>query len=106
MTEIEIKFNKWSKDKLIHELKCATSRNKKYGDVGDTFEVVFDDLKVIHKYKLQMVIKLPLWFIASELFKSEGCKTSSEFKEVWCDIYPRKGWVDEQVVWYYYFGEI
>lgn len=97
--EIKIPFNKWSKSRLEDKVKCATSRNKGYGYPGDCFFV--DNIE----YELTLVIKLPLWFIAYELFETEGCKTPDEFKQVWKDIHPRKGWVDEQEVWYHYFVE-
>jgi len=98
MVEIEIPFNKWSKDKLMKNNKWATSRNKKYGEVGDTF--VVDETT----YELDFVIKLPLWFIAIELFESEGCLFPNEFREVWAQIHPRKGYVGHQMVWYHHFG--
>ncbi len=37
--KITIPFNDWSKERLRGQLKKATSRYKKYGDVGDTFIV-------------------------------------------------------------------
>lgn len=97
MKEIKIPFNEWSKNRLDDLIKCATSRNKKYGEEGDYF--IVDGTK----YILTMIKKIPLWFIAHELYKTEGCKSPDEFKTVWKDIYPRKGWVDEQEVWYHYF---
>ena len=41
--KINIPFNRWSMERLYDGRKCATSRNKKYGVVGDWFEVVFKD---------------------------------------------------------------
>ena len=95
--EIEIPFNDWSKERLNLCVKTATSRTKKYGNVGDTFTV--ED----SKYKITLINKLPLWFIANELFETEGCKSTQEFIDVWEEIHPRKGWVDEQEVYYHYF---
>lgn len=97
--EIVIPFNKWSKSRLNDRIKCATSRNKAYGYPGDFF--IVDEIK----YRLTLVVKLPLWFIAHELFETEGCKKPDEFKEVWKEIHPKKGWIDEQDVWYHYFVE-
>jgi len=94
---IEIPFNKWSLERLYDESKCATSRNKKYGNVGDIFYVGDD------KYKITMIKKLPLFFIANELFRTEGCTDPQEFIDIWEEIHPRKGWVDEQKVYYHYF---
>ena len=95
--EIKIPFNDWSQDKLVRGLKCATSRTKKYGVVGDTFTVNN------HQYRLLLVVKLPLWFIANELFESEGAMSPEEFQNVWNDIHPIKGWTPDLMVWYHYF---
>ena len=95
--EIEIPFNDWSKDRIRSGDKFATSRNKKYGEKGDF--VRFEDWKL----KLMFVVKIPLWFIRAWLYESEGCENSDEFVTVWCKIHPRKGWVDNQEVWYHCF---
>ena len=100
MTKIHVPFNSWSKDKLKKGLKHATSRNKKYGNPGDTFQV--ED----KTYKLEMVVKLPLEFIAKELYNSEGCRDQYEFMKVWKDIHPRAGWTPDKMVWYHYFREV
>ena len=97
---IEIPFNKWSLKKLENGIKYATSRNKKYGEVGDTFNVNGS------KYQLTVVTKLPLWFIAFHLHKTEGCKRPIDFENIWKEIHPKKGWKDTQVVWYHHFVEI
>jgi len=100
MAEIKIPFNDWSKDKLNKQLKNATSRYKKYGKVGDTFEVNG------WKYELEIVVKLPLWFISFYLYKSEGCNSSNGFESIWEEIHPRKGFLPFDEVWYHYFKEI
>ena len=81
--EIKIPFNEWSKNRLDDMVKCATSRNKKYGEQNDYF--IFEGTK----YIVTMVKKLPLWFVAQELFMTEGCRNPDEFKAVW-EIHPSK----------------
>ena len=98
--KIEIPFNDWSKERLGLSVKNAKSRNKKYGNVGDTF-IVGESV-----YMLDLVVKLPLWFIAQELWRTEGCICDIEFMGIWEKIHPRKGWVDNQEVWYHHFKEI
>lgn len=100
MKRIEIPFNEWSKERLNNLSKKATSRNKKYGEVGDWFRV--DDID----YELDLVIKLPLWFVANELYISEGADAPEEFVYVWKDINPMKGYVPNQMVWYHHFKEL
>ncbi len=80
--------------------KHATSRTKKYGNVGDWFRV--DDID----YALDLVTELPLWFITKELFLSEGADAPQEFVEAWKRIHYKKGYVPEQTVWYHHFKEL
>ena len=94
--EIKIPFNKWSKERLVYT-KCATSRTKKYGEVGDWFKV--DNVK----YELDLVIKLPFWFIFQELWRSEGAVCDFELGMVWKEIHPVKGIDENQLVWYHHF---
>lgn len=95
--KIEIPFNKWSEERLNLFAKTATSRNKKYGEVGDTFEVNGTT------YELDLVIKLPLWFVSEDLYDSEGALNFLEFEDIWKKIHPKKGFIPEQEVWYHHF---
>ena len=97
LTEIKIPFNAWSIGKLNLAFKCATSRTKKYGSVGDIFMVDGNT------YRLNMIVKLPLWFIRRYLYASEGCENPEVFEAVWNSIHPRKGFDPNQEVWYHHF---
>lgn len=57
------------------------------------------------EYVLNLVVKLPLWFIRWHLYESEGCESGDEFEEVWTNIHPKKGFVDSDEVWYHHFVE-
>ena len=96
---IKIPFNLWSQDKLLHELKKATSRYKKYGSVDDTF------IMQGKCYYVNLVVKLPLWFIRNYLYESEGCKTPEEFENIWIGIHPNRGFRLGDEVWYHHFTE-
>ena len=98
--EIIIPFNDWSRDRLLLMVKRATSRTKRYGKVGDTFTVDGQ------RYELELIVKLPLWFISEELYDSEGCFHSLEFERVWKSIHPDKGFDPNQDVWYHKFKMI
>ena len=98
--EIKIPFNEWSKKRILNQTKKATSRYKKYGNVGDTFEV--DG----YKYELELVLKLPLWFITEDLYLSEGAKDSLELISIWKQIHSKKGFRPFDEVWYHHFKEI
>ena len=94
---VEIPFNDWSKKALVTLQKRATSRSKKYGNVGDIF--VVDNVT----YKLLLVVKLPLWFVTTYLFSTEGASDRLEFIRIWEKIHPRKGWIPDTEVWYHFF---
>ena len=100
MSEISIPFNEWSKERLKAQLKRATTRYKKYGEVGDTFKV--DD----YTYELELVIQVPLWFVIEDLYESEGADSLDELKQVWCEIHTQKGYRPFDLVWYHHFKEI
>lgn len=106
MTEIKIPFNDWSKEKLRSQNKKATSRNSKYGKVGDTFKVILFENDIYTKYELELILRLPLWFVAEELYRSEGAISKEEFISVWQSIHPRKGYRPFDLVWYHHFKEI
>ena len=95
--EIKIPFNGWSIERLRDGTKFATCRNKKYGDKGDYFRI--DDWIG----EIKFVVKVPLWFVRAWLYKTEGADSPEEFVRVWEQIHPKKGWVDEQEVWYHCF---
>lgn len=99
MARIKIPFNLWSQDKLNCSLKKATSRYKKYAEVGDTF------LMGGRVYYINLVVKLPLWFIRNYLYESEGCKSPEEFENIWIGIHEKRGFRLKDEVWYHHFTE-
>jgi len=107
---IEIPFNDWSKERLMDQSKKATSRNKKYGKVGDNFIVYKpknhpDKYTLIAVYEIELIIEIPLWFVAEDLYRSEGAESKEEFVKVWEEIHPRKGYRPFDLVWYHHFKE-
>ena len=97
--KIEIPFNGWSQEKLLQGVKSATSRYRKYGDIGDTF------IQSGKCYYINLVVKLPLWFIRNYLYETEGCKTPEEFENIWIKIHPKRGFRLDDMVWYHHFTE-
>ena len=104
--KIEIPFNEWSKERLYDERKTGTTRNKKYGEVGDWFEVIFPDKDESRKYQLIEVTKTKLISVRDFAFEAEGCNNEEEFEKVWKQIHPKKGFVPNQQVWYHGFREL
>ena len=83
-------------DDLLSGRKIWTSRNKKYGVTGDTFEI-FN-----REFSIQDVRRMTLDEVSYN-YEDEGCKTRDEFIQVWKKIHPRKGWIPEQKVWVHVF---
>ena len=97
MQLLDIPFNEWSRKRVLDGSKTATSRTKRYGNYGDYFKV--DD----QVFELDLVVKLPLWFISEYLSASEGAISKTEFIKVWIEIHPIKGWIQNQEVFYHHF---
>lgn len=97
MAEINIPMNLWSKDKLQNKTKLATTRNKRYGKIGDTFIVDFD--KISYKYEILGVFKLPLYYVAKDLYHIEGAENPLEFRKIWEEIHPDAGWNPDKEVY-------
>jgi len=100
MTQIGIPFNKWSLERLLNGSKSATSRNKKYGKVGDVFIIRGKIFKLTNIEKKKLII------IAMSYYPQEGAETSDEFIGIWRKIHPRAGWTPNKRVWFHQFAEV
>ena len=94
---VGIPFNRWSRERIRTGRKRATSRYKKLAKAGDMF--VVDGVE----YEIDLVVKLPLWFITKELYVSEGAESEEELVKVWLEIHPRRGFRAYDEVWYHHF---
>lgn len=99
MAEIEIPFRADMREAIVDGAKCCTSRNKRYGAAGDTFQI---DGRT---YRLTAVRRLALDTVAERFYQHEGVNSPEEFRTLWADIHPRKGWDPEQIVWTHFFKE-
>ena len=103
--EIFIPFNTWSKKRLYANHKTATSRNKKYGDVGDTFTVEVSDMN-FRQFELTHIERVTLSFVRDKYYFDEGCESEDQFIQIWNEIHPRKKFDDEHKVWLHCFKAI
>jgi rRNA processing protein Gar1 len=94
---IHIPFREQFKEVMRTGKKTCTSRNEKYGDVGDIFGA-FSKWFVLTEVRQEK-----LTTVAHFLYREEGFNRSSEFMDCWNQIHPRKGYVSEQVVWVHIF---
>lgn len=94
---VNIPFNKWSKERLNTNGKCCTSRTRQYGIDGDVF-VVEGVIYEMVTYQL-----FPLWFVKEFLWKLEGANSPEEFEQVWNEIHPIKKFDPNQIVGVHFF---
>ena len=112
---------------LMHKKGC-TSRNEKYGSVGDQFDIVLDmkdviEMKVIDgpagfksyqelqeakmsgTFELYKVERLPLSFVAEHLFWLEGFPSTEAFIAGWDELHQRLLYEDEpgKLVWTHFY---
>lgn len=97
MSRIDIPFNGKFREVMLNGTKTMTSRNKKYGDPGDTFER-FEAVFVIKRIQQKN-----LGDIAANFFIEEGCESPADFMDIWKKLHPRRGWDPDQMVWTHEF---
>src|SRR4030066_1790424 len=71
-----VPFNDWSQERLLLGSKTATSRTKKYGNIGDTFQAGDKS------FELTEISRKNLWEISQNYYLDEGAKSPEEFIEV------------------------
>jgi hypothetical protein len=91
-------------------VKTKTSRNKRYGAVGDTFTIeppssCLDDLSW-KMFILTDISEHRLEEVAEFFFKDEGFATPQAFKSLWKQLHPAKGYRPDQMVWVHTFQEV
>jgi len=107
--QITIPFNDWSMKRLRGYRKRATSRNKRYGNVGDRFVVAvrFNEETVhVKLYEITHIERVTLAFVRDHFYHEEECDSEDEFIAIWNEIHPRKKFDDEHKVWLHLFKEI
>lgn len=97
MAEVYIPFLPEFKEALLNDDKIATSRNKCYGQPGDTFTIFGA------RFKILKVIKMPLDFVAGFFYKCEGFDTPQGFINIWQKIHPRTGYTPHHEVYLHLF---
>jgi len=70
---------------LLSGRKTWTSRTRRYGQEGDTFEA-FGCMFIIEKIETKMLLEVARHWL------EEGCKSKLDFIKLWAKIHPRKGY--------------
>ncbi len=98
--KVGIPFKSRFREALLDGTKNVTSRTRKMAAPGDMFTAFGGE------FRLDALWKCPLKKVAGELWKREGAVSEKDFKEIWEDIHPLKGFDPEQVVWVHEFHRI
>ena len=96
--KVKIPFLPQFKDPMLDGQKVMTTRSKKYGNIGDTFEAFGEE------FIITSVFKLSLGHIAVMYHKEEGFKSKQDFIKLWKKLHPRVGYVPERIYWVHVFG--
>lgn len=98
MTKVTIPFLERFKEPMLNGTKTMTSRSKKYGNVGDTFDA-FEAT-----FEITEVGRLKLGDIAS-FWKEEGMGSIDDFWKTWAQIHPLKNSM-EDIFYFHKFKKV
>jgi len=91
--KVEIPFLARFKEPMLKGTKTMTSRTRKYGNAGDTFDAFGATFQITEVGKMQLGNIAFLW-------KEEGMESIFDFVKTWGQIHPQRFYdVDE---WFYY----
>ena len=94
--KVKIPFKAEFKDRILSGRKTCTSRTKKYGEVGDTFDAFGAE------FILDKVLRVNLNFVAYNFYKEEGFEAPAQFIVCWNKIHPNL-WDNQLLVWVHFF---
>lgn len=80
--------------------KTMTTRSKKYGDMGDTFEIFGQ------KFIIKNIVKLRVGVVAYTYYDAEGLNSPEEFIEIWKKIHPMVGFQPDRKYWAHIFIKV
>lgn len=95
MTEIKIPFLPEFEDDMKYGQKVMTTRSKKYGKPGDTFNIFDTDFTILSVFKLE------LWQVKAFFYAAEGFFDSKEFIKIWNKIHYRLGYDKQKYDWFW-----
>ena len=99
--EVRIPFSRDLAEAVLDGKKTCVVRTRRYGGMGDTFEVVgrFNWCRCRITNQAQMTLEN----IARGFFAREGFDSPDGFSEEWGRLHPVKGFEPDQLVWLHEF---
>ena len=96
---VSIPFKVRFREPLLNGTKVYTSRTKRMGKVGDTFQAFGATFEILSVEDVALHEVARLW-------KEEGCASEEEFKQVWREIHPRVGYNEYNRVFLHHFRKL
>ena len=98
--KVKIPFLERFREPMLKGTKTMTSRTRKYGEKGDTFDAFGAT------FELEDVRKVSLFCIANYYYRQEGADSTQDFINIWKIIHPRKGFDSDMMVWLHRFKKV
>lgn len=98
--KVRVPFKTQFRDMMLSGKKTMTSRTKRYGEVGDTFDGFGATFQITN------VMRCSLLLVANEYYLEEGCNSDYDFVQLWKQIHPRKGFMPNQMVYVHTFEKL
>lgn len=95
MSQVYIPFRYDMRRESLAHAKHCTTRSKRYGYPGDTFDL---DGTI---FELVAVQRRPIGHVGSRLYRFEGFATKEDFIEVWNELHPGRGYSEASDLPYY-----
>ena len=98
--QVKIPFLPQFKNSMLSGQKTVTSRTRRYGQTGDTFQAWGET------FELREVALMLLSSARDRYYLQEGFPSSSAFEACWEALHPVKGYDPEQVVFAHSFVKL
>lgn len=85
------------REPVLTGVKTKTARTKRYGAPGDVLRTPFGDVRLV------AVERVSLADVAEKHWREEGTSGPEEFKAVWSQIHPLRGFRPDDLVWLHRF---
>lgn len=99
MVKVQIPFKSRFEEPMLKGVKTWTSRTRRYGKPGDTFEAFNNEFEILK------IERRPLEDVADH-WAEEGCINKLDFIELWIRLHARKGFLATQRVYVHIFRRI
>ena len=97
--KIFIPFLQRFEEPMLNGTKTMTSRSKKYGEAGDTFDAFGATFKIIEVGRLRLGDIAGYW-------KDEGMQSLEDFENTWKQIHPYRTYNLEDYFYYHKFKRV